>query len=127
VSACGCPSRDGQIYHDRATCTDPVVRQFNWYADYTDDDPAVFEVVHAVWPCEAYGTKGLEIGALCFIAPDPGSRECQSAEICREIMKTERQRVFDRIQQGARNGIAEYVFMAQRFTSPDQLRGGNID
>lgn len=29
---CNCPKRDGRVYHDRATCTDPVARRLSWYA-----------------------------------------------------------------------------------------------
>jgi cation transport regulator ChaB len=30
--SCGCPETDGKIYHQRGTCTDPVVAQLDWYA-----------------------------------------------------------------------------------------------
>ena len=29
---CGCPERDGRIYHQQGSCTDPVVARFGWYA-----------------------------------------------------------------------------------------------
>ncbi len=31
--SCGCPETDGKIYHQRGTCTDPVVAELDWYAD----------------------------------------------------------------------------------------------
>jgi hypothetical protein len=30
---CGCPETNGKIYHQRGTCTDPVVAKLGWYAD----------------------------------------------------------------------------------------------
>lgn len=30
---CSCPSADGKTYHQRTTCTDPVVARLDWYAD----------------------------------------------------------------------------------------------
>jgi hypothetical protein len=30
---CECPKRDGMIYHQRETCTDPIAKLLNWYAD----------------------------------------------------------------------------------------------
>lgn len=33
AACCGCPETDGKIYHQRGTCTDPVVEQLDWYAD----------------------------------------------------------------------------------------------
>jgi hypothetical protein len=31
VRACSCPESDGQIRHQRSTCTDPVVAQLDWF------------------------------------------------------------------------------------------------
>jgi len=39
---CGCPRGDGEIRHQRGTCTDPVVAKLNWYADDTPP-PAVMD------------------------------------------------------------------------------------
>jgi hypothetical protein len=33
TTPCGCPEADGKIYHQRGTCTDPVVAELDWYAD----------------------------------------------------------------------------------------------
>ena len=30
---CNCPVRDGNVYHQRASCTDPVVAKLGWYDD----------------------------------------------------------------------------------------------
>lgn len=30
--SCGCPETDGKTYHQRGTCTDPVVDALDWYA-----------------------------------------------------------------------------------------------
>lgn len=126
AASCRCPSRDGKVYHDRATCTDPVAARLNWYADEVPERP-VFEATHIEWPCEAYGTKGLEIGALCFVGRE-GFRGCPSAAKCHEVMTEERQRVFNRIHRLAAAGIEDFVYLAQMFTSPDQLLGGgNLD
>ena len=40
MSDCDCPERDGNIYHQRATCTDPVVALLDWYADRVPSDGA---------------------------------------------------------------------------------------
>lgn len=39
---CGCPKRDGMVYHQRATCTDPIAARLDWYADA---DPAAAAAV----------------------------------------------------------------------------------
>lgn len=39
--ACTCPTRNGNIYHQRASCTDRVVAALDWYAS---DDPAAVEL-----------------------------------------------------------------------------------
>lgn len=30
--SCGCPKREGKIYHQRGTCTDPVAARLDWYS-----------------------------------------------------------------------------------------------
>lgn len=32
LSDCDCPETEGKIYHQQATCTDPVVALLGWYA-----------------------------------------------------------------------------------------------
>lgn len=31
--SCGCPAGNDMVYHQRGTCTDPVVAKLGWYAD----------------------------------------------------------------------------------------------
>lgn len=45
--ACQCPKRDGKIYHQRATCTDPVARRLDWFADPEPPDPKMGETYAA--------------------------------------------------------------------------------
>lgn len=114
---CGCPARDGMIYHDQATCTDPIVARFGWYGTLTPPSSA------GDWDCEAYGPRGTEVGALCFIALE-GGRLCRSPEHCRDVMQEERQRMFNRIQRLAAAGISDFVYLAAEFPTPDTLLGG---
>lgn len=37
LRACDCPVRDGNTYHQRETCTDPVAARLGWYADDQPD------------------------------------------------------------------------------------------
>jgi len=77
------------------------------------------------WPCDAYGPdpEVRAAGALCFFA-DTGKRLCASPEECREKMTAERQRVWQRIQDGAARGEPDMVYLAGEFTRPEQLLGG---
>jgi hypothetical protein len=77
------------------------------------------------WACDAYGPdpEVRAAGALCFFA-DTGKRLCASLEECREKMTAERQRVWQRIQDGAARGEPDMVYLAGEFTGPDQLLGG---
>lgn len=36
TQTCDCPNRNGTVYHQRATCTDPLVSKLNWFADDTN-------------------------------------------------------------------------------------------
>jgi hypothetical protein len=47
---CGCPERDGRIYHQQGSCTDPVVARFGWYAS----DPAAAPGLAAAMAETAY-------------------------------------------------------------------------
>jgi hypothetical protein len=80
----------------------------------------------AGFDCDAYGPKGREVGALCFFAPS-GKRDCASLEACRERMAAERQRVWQHIQDGAARGDPDMVALAEEFTGPEQLLGGDAD
>jgi hypothetical protein len=79
--------------------------------------------VSAGWDCSAYGPEGRQCDALCFFA-DPGKRSCASPEECREKMTAERQRVWQRIQDGAARGEPDMAYLAGEFASPEQLLGG---
>ena len=76
------------------------------------------------WACEAYGPDGRQFGALCFIAGEAGERVCASAGMCHLVMAAERRRVFQRIQERAAEGDEDARYLAEIFTSPDQLLGG---
>lgn len=78
----------------------------------------------ADWDCEAYGPKGRELGALCFVATLPGHRMCPDAATCHLVMTEERARVYGIIQDKAAAGDTLYAYLATCFTSPDQLLGG---
>ena len=75
--------------------------------------------------CEAYGPDGREVGALCFFA-ERDKRVCASQSACHEVMTAERQRVWQRIQDGAARGEPDMVFLAGEFTGPEQLLGGGL-
>jgi hypothetical protein len=76
------------------------------------------------WDCDAYGPEGTLAGALCFFAGGLGTRVCTSPEECREKMATERQRLWQRIQDRAARGDPDMVHLAAEFTGPEQLLGG---
>lgn len=42
---CGCPERDGMVYRQRGTCTDPVVARLDWYADVYGSAPGLRQAV----------------------------------------------------------------------------------
>jgi hypothetical protein len=75
--------------------------------------------------CDAYGPEGREAGALCFFAAT-GKRTCSSLTVCRERMTAERQRVWQRIQEGAARGEPDMVYLASEFTAAEQLLGGGV-
>lgn len=77
------------------------------------------------WDCDAYGPKGREIGALCFIAGQLGTRTCASAAACRQVMNAERQRVFARIRELAAAGDPVFTDLAEAFPDPGMLLGGD--
>jgi hypothetical protein len=79
------------------------------------------------WKCEAYGDAAAEIGALCFIAAELGTRVCDSAARCHREMEIQRDHVFDRITQLAESGDPVGIFLAGEFASPAQLLGGAED
>lgn len=76
------------------------------------------------WDCEAYGPEGVKVGALCFLSGELGERVCRTAAECSDQMGGERRRVFGVIQERAAAGDPDFEYLAQEFTSPDQLLGG---
>ena len=80
-----------------------------------------------MFDCEAYGSEGTEMGVLCFQSPVSGKRVCGSREECEQVMTSQRQRVFRRIQELSAAGGPEWEFLEQAFTSPEQLLGSDRD
>lgn len=78
----------------------------------------------ADWPCEAYGPEALEHGARCFFS-EMWDRDCIDPEDCGARMTAERRRVFQRIQEMAAAGDPTAALLAEDFTSPEQLLGGD--
>lgn len=78
------------------------------------------------WHCEAYGPEGVEVGAVCFRSGNLHKRVCATAGECHTYMAMERERVFQRIRAGAASGDETMQFLAEQFTSPDQLLGGPL-
>lgn len=79
----------------------------------------------AAWDCEAYGAEGTKIGALCFVSGELGDRVCRTAGECSDQMGSERQRVFRRINELAAAGDPVGAHLAEAFTSPDEILGGD--
>ena len=109
---CSCPQKAGMIRHLRQTCTDPVVARLDWYA--AESEP---------WAgaCEAYGPEGQDAGAVCFLSAQAGKRVCGSQGECAAAMAAERRRVFRRISELAAGGDETAAYLAQQFSSPEQL------
>jgi hypothetical protein len=78
--------------------------------------------VSGEWFCEAYGPEGVEIGAVCFFGGV--SNRCGSEIECSYRMTGERLRIFDLIQAAAATGDDLMIYLAEQFTDPDQLLGG---
>ena len=76
------------------------------------------------WPCDAYGPPdpGVTDWPLCFFAGS--GRACATHDVCATRMADERRRVYATIQDGASRGDETMQYLAQQFTSPDQLLGG---
>jgi hypothetical protein len=75
------------------------------------------------WACEAYG-EDMPGPRHCFF--ELGER-CASAGECVTRLPSERQRVFDRIQELAESGDPVSVFLAAEIERPEDLLGGNSD
>ena len=77
-----------------------------------------------MWDCEAYGPEGKQFGALCFLG-EAGERVCADQQACHEAMAAERHQAFARIHELADRGDQAAIYLAEAFTSPDQLLGGS--
>lgn len=77
------------------------------------------------WDCEAYGPDLREHGALCFVSGELGKRVCGSLDECRATVAAERQRVFRQINERAAQGHPDMAYLAETFTDPRQLLGGD--
>ena len=75
------------------------------------------------WTCEAYGPDGVAHGFICFFSA-PQRRTCISEDDCHLKMGVERERVFDQIHDLATAGDGLFQALAEEFTHPDQLLGG---
>lgn len=75
------------------------------------------------WDCQAYGPEGRAADVLCFFA-EPGRRLCATHDECLGRLAVERVRVFDRIHELAASGDPTGQYLADEFTSPGQLLGG---
>lgn len=78
------------------------------------------------WYCEAYGPEGERVGATCFFGTH-GVRDCASRAICTHRLVLERQATFARINELAAAGDPDMIYLAEVFTSPEQLLGGGHD
>jgi hypothetical protein len=71
--------------------------------------------------CAAYGDDLPDaLGDLCFFEGAIG-RKCWTRGECESRMGEERQRVFQRINELAAKGDPDMAFLADEFSSPDQL------
>jgi hypothetical protein len=81
----------------------------------------------ATWWCEAYGPPQEGVPAdrwpRCFLSPDVGERRCASAEVCTDVMASERSRVFSRINELAVDG-GVYRYLADEIPTPGSILGG---
>lgn len=75
------------------------------------------------WFCDAYGQAGEKVGAVCFFG-SRGVRDCASYGECLDRMRSERQRTFARINELAAAGDEDMAYLAEVFTTPEQLLGG---
>lgn len=76
------------------------------------------------WPCEAYGSDGLHVGALCLFSKDH-ERKCQSPHICYIQVTEARWRLWDRLHVLARLGDELAVQLLQGVDAPEQLLKGS--
>jgi hypothetical protein len=74
------------------------------------------------WDCEAYGPDLPKDLASCFFEK---VRHCDSLAECSARLESERQRMFQRINELAAAGDPDFAFLEGEFTNPEQLLGGD--
>jgi hypothetical protein len=92
-----------------------------------DNEQPLFEltdVPEITWPCEAYGERGLALGALCFVSGAQGVRTCIGPEQCFVEMMGARLHVYNRMCQKALEGDETAQYLITVFKSPWGLLGG---
>lgn len=106
----------------------PFLRLAELLAGAEDDDAAaaIWLAVTTSFPCAAYGEQCREVGALCFFAGDLHRRVCADAQQCSDRLGPERQRLFARFQEMSAHGDETGVYLADLFTNPEQLLGGDL-
>lgn len=72
------------------------------------------------WHCVAYGEDG---GSWCFM--QEVGPPCAALSICTELMAVERQRVWQKIQEGAATGDPDMKYLDENISGPDELLGGS--
>jgi hypothetical protein len=72
------------------------------------------------WACEAYGTDGLAVGALCFYAAQH-KRNCISYIVCATRLAAEREQLYARMVELAANGMSDYAEMLKDISGPEEL------
>lgn len=86
----------------------------------TPDGFVITSLGATAWHCEAYGEKGHEVGAHCFIGDSLGVR-CAKKEICAAYMKVERERLWRHIAAGAAKADPTMTYLLDQFEGPEEL------
>lgn len=73
-----------------------------------------------IWPCDAYGEEGIEVGAMCFVT-GAYDRTCMTQLECRVTMQQCRRLLFQRILDLAAEGDETAIYLRDYFHSPDEL------
>jgi len=76
-----------------------------------------------LWACEAYGSDGLQFGALCFFGL-PNQRKCRTLEWCEFNMANERVALWDRLTRLARQGDDLAIEVLKDIAGPEDLLSG---
>lgn len=86
------------------------------------DAEAVTDRKRRAWQCSAYGP---EVPATCFF--ELTDHVCESHDECLTRMKTERQRVYRRINELSTSGDPAWTDLEATFRSPDDLLNADDD